>query len=380
MISEPTYLPARMVATAIEEHFQQHCRAAIANGEFLVAEPPPAAVIEAVIDIGFWASLRKEEGKSPNISLALLQPGQSQKPLVFGQKLRLTPHNLVKLAPAVDQPGVHVGVWPEGDALYIWGTALNIPSMCFVLEVVEAGLLVVKHRRSSGFGKFVNIAVLQGDQIKILEEVNKDIADCPALFASLNNMPMSGYVGESFNVLVQLAASMRVHGRGGLVLIVPPQSTTWKRSVVQPMKYPVDGSYDTIYELLGTAPQQGRKLEWQEELLNAIELIGGFTAVDGATVITSDYRFLAFGAKVARSENSVTVGEIIVTEPVAGATIQRVLASQAGGTRHLAGAQFVHDQHDAVALVASQDGQFTIFAWSEELQQVHAHRIETLLL
>ena len=35
-----------------------------------------------------------------------------------------------------------------------------------------------------------------------------------------------------------------------------------------------------------------------------------------------------------------------------------------GGTRHLSAAQFVRDQPDALALVASQDGRFTIFAWS----------------
>jgi hypothetical protein len=40
----------------------------------------------------------------------------------------------------------------------------------------------------------------------------------------------------------------------------------------------------------------------------------------------------------------------------------------------------VHDQHDGVALVASQDGNFTVFSWSEALQLVHAHRIDVLLL
>jgi len=55
-------------------------------------------------------------------------------------------------------------------------------------------------------------------------------------------------------------------------------------------------------------------------------------------------------------------------------------ASRLGGTRHLSAAQFIHDQHDAVALVASQDGRFTVFAWSPCEDSVHAHRVETLLL
>ncbi|MNR66689.1 hypothetical protein D3C85_1903110 [compost metagenome] len=51
-----------------------------------------------------------------------------------------------------------------------------------------------------------------------------------------------------------------------------------------------------------------------------------------------------------------------------------------GGTRHLSAAQFVHDQRDATALVASQDGHFTIYTWSPQQSRVQAHRIDTLLL
>jgi DNA integrity scanning protein DisA with diadenylate cyclase activity len=54
--------------------------------------------------------------------------------------------------------------------------------------------------------------------------------------------------------------------------------------------------------------------------------------------------------------------------------------AQFGGTRHLAGAQFVHDQRDAIALVASQDGRFTVFAYSTSEEVVRAHSIDALLL
>ena len=36
--------------------------------------PPDAEDIEAIIDAAFWASLRREEGYVPKISLALLPP------------------------------------------------------------------------------------------------------------------------------------------------------------------------------------------------------------------------------------------------------------------------------------------------------------------
>jgi hypothetical protein len=74
------------------------------------------------------------------------------------------------------------------------------------------------------------------------------------------------------------------------------------------------------------------------------------------------------------------VEQVAVTEPIEGNVAATVHPTQLGGTRHLSAAQFVHDQRDAVALVASQDGRFTVFAWSPCEGMVHAHRVETLLL
>jgi hypothetical protein len=69
--------------------------------------------------------------------------------------------------------------------LCIWGTAHNIPTFCFVLEVVEPGLIVVKHHRGEKSGKYVNVAVLEGDQIKIVDESASSLPDCPDLVTSL---------------------------------------------------------------------------------------------------------------------------------------------------------------------------------------------------
>ena len=81
------------------------------------------------------------------------------------------------------------------------------------------------------------------------------------------------------------------------------------------------------------------------------------------------------------------LGDVVFVElPTVGKQVTKggeaavVHPSRLGGTRHLSAAQFVHDQRDAVALVASQDGRFTIFCWSDIENMVHAHRVETLLL
>ena len=71
--------------------------------------------------------------------------------------------------------------------------------------------------------------------------------------------------------------------------------------------------------------------------------------------------------------------QVVVTEPVLGSVSEIVHPTQLGGTRHLSAAQFAQDQPDSMALVASQDGRFTIFAWSPCQKMVHARRIEALL-
>jgi hypothetical protein len=380
MLSEPTYIPARVVAPTIEAHFATHLADAREQGALDLGCEPSAAVIEAVIDVCFWASLRKEEGKSPRISLALLPPDQAIHPLIFGNRLRLTPHNLTKLAPAVESPGIHLGVWVDDkDELYVWGTTLAIPGICLVLEVIEPGMLVVKHSRIDGYGKFVNIAVLKGDEIKVIDEQNTGLLHCPGLISSLANMP-SFLLEESVNIIVELATAMRSHQRGGLVLIVPSYTSDWMKSIVQPIAYPVTPPFTGVAALMRQDATERLQLGWRDALHRAIDTVGGFTAVDGATIINRDYEVMAFGAKVARAEMSSPVDEIITTEPVIDTLPKHVHPSKSGGTRHLAAAQFVYDQRDAIALVASQDGHFTVFAWAPDMDMVHAHRIDTLLL
>ena len=108
--------------------------------------------------------------------------------------------------------------------------------------------------------------------------------------------------------------------------------------------------------------------------------MAGLTAVDGATLIDDRYELLAFGAKIARGRGQPPVERVLVTEPIEGSVMAEATPVQLGGTRHLSAAQFVHDQRDASALVASQDGRFTIFTWSPHQECVHAHRVEALLL
>lgn len=378
--SDPTYQAARTVSTVVEYHFKQHFANARLNAVQKLAPEPSAAIIESIIDVAFWASLGREEGRSPKISLAFLPPELAGLPMVFKHPLAFSTNVLTKLAPAVERPGIHLGVWMEEGELYIWGTTRDIPSLCFVLEVVEPGLLVVKHRRIDGLGKFVNVATLKGDQIKVVDEQTKTSVDRPPIISSLLGFtsPYDGH--DPVNVLIQLAASMRAHGRGGSLLVVPAGTQNWKDSIIHPITYPVSSAFSGLADLEYLSDQETNKSLWQNMLRQAVDSVGGLTAVDGATIITDKHELLAFGAKIGRSWKSTRVDQIVITEPIIGSTASVTHPAKLGGTRHLSAAQFVFDQRDAVALVASQDGRFTIFAWSPAEDMVHAHQIDILLL
>ncbi|KAA3440345.1 putative sensor domain DACNV-containing protein [Rufibacter hautae] len=380
MIRKTTYAAAKTVAPAIEAHFAHHLTEAQERGELNLAPTPSVKVIEALIDAAFWASLRKEEGQSPRISLAFLPPDQAVKPLLFAQRLPLTSPNLTKLAPGVERPGIHIGVWKEHGELYMWGTTREILSFCFVLDVSEPGLLVVKHRRSRGFGKFANVAVLKGDVIKFIDERNDSLPDCPEVLTSLLGFNAPSTWDDSVNILVQLAVSMRAHGRGGTLLVVPTGSDTWQQSILHPVQYAISPAFSALAELMRQEKEDRSRSIWQGALRREIDGLAGLTAVDGATIINDQHELLAFGVKIIRSDSNELVEQIALTEPVLGNEPIIIHPSNNGGTRHLSAAQFVHDQRNATALVASQDGRFTIFSWSPCEMMVHAHRVDTLLL
>ncbi|HEV8041268.1 MAG TPA: hypothetical protein VGP62_20505 [Bryobacteraceae bacterium] len=379
-MNEPAYPAARAVASQVRLHFSRHLAEERARGTEDLAWEPDTASIEAVVDAAFWASLLRQEHYPPKFSLAFLPPEQSRLPLTFEQRLPLIPESIARLAPAVERPGIHLGVWRENEEFHIWGATRTLPVLCFVVEVVDPGLLVIKHRRGTESGKFVNVAVLEGDQIKVLDRKSVSRPDAPALVASLLGLDVPSSSAESIQVLIQIAASMRTHRRGGSMLIVPHGTEAWRESIVGPTPYSMLPPYSELAGLIREEPAERSQRRWQEALRRAVDAVAGLTAVDGAMVITDRCELLAFGAKIGRRDAWARIDQVVDTELIEGALGRTVHPAHFGGARHLSAAQFAQDQINSVALVASQDGRFTVFAWSAARAAVCGYRVEALLL
>jgi hypothetical protein len=374
MEREAAYPAARIVSPKVHAYFTRQRGEIVASGIGRMATLPDTTTIQAIVDAAFWASLRREEGFIPKISLAFLSPQQTKSALLFERPLSLDPGVLTKVAPAVERPGIHLGLWHGEHGLAVWGATRAVPSLCFVVEVAAPGLIVIKHHSGETKGKFVNVAVLEGDQVKIVDERAGALPDCPALLTALLGSESPSAWVHSVNVLVQLAVSMRAHGRGGLLLVVPASDGAWRESIVSPIPYAMSPPYSDLAELARTASDDARRLT------RTVDAVAGLSAVDGAVVLTKQYEVLGFGAKITRRRGHALVEQVMVTEPIEGGEATLVHPEKLGGTRHLSAAQFVQDQQDCAALVASQDGRFTVFEWSPCESMVHAHRIEALLL
>lgn len=372
----PAYAAAHKVAPRVHEHLLHHRRTLPDTGATEAAPTPDVHDIETLVDAAFWASVRREEGNIPTISLAFLPPDQSVRPLLLEQPLPLSAAGLARLGPAVERPGIHLGVWRGPEGLQVWGLTWAVPAFCFVLEVIAPGLLVLKHGHG-GAGKFVNVAVLEGEEVKLVDERPSVLADCPALLTTLLGLDAPAAWSAAPNLLIELAVSMRAHRRGGSMLVVPSDAAVWRASIVHPIPYAASPPFGELGALLHNGPGAPHV---HRALGRTVAALAGLTAIDGATVINTRHELLAFGVKIGRRDGQSRVEQVLVTEPIEGAVPLIVHPSELGGTRHLSAAQFAQDQPDALALVASQDGRFTVFAWSPCEELVHAHRIDALLL
>lgn len=99
---QPTYAAARLAADRIHRYLAIHSIPAHVSAE-RVASLPDAATLAALIDAAFWASLRREEGYIPRISLAFVAPDQVSDAVAFAMSLSLEPKDLSRLAAAVER-------------------------------------------------------------------------------------------------------------------------------------------------------------------------------------------------------------------------------------------------------------------------------------
>src|SRR4051794_11429673 len=101
MLPGQGYPAAHALAPRVYAHFARHLEDARARTRSALASLPDVEAIASIIEAAFWASLRREEGYVPRISLAFLSPEEADQPLRLRQPLALDAAALTRVAPAV---------------------------------------------------------------------------------------------------------------------------------------------------------------------------------------------------------------------------------------------------------------------------------------
>jgi hypothetical protein len=148
-----------------------------------------------------------------------------------------------------------------------WGTTRTIPAYCFVLEVERPDCSSSSITGATS-QKVCPRGCARRRQIKL---VGGHAPACrTARLCSLRCWDSSCQLRvDSVNVLIPLAVSMRAHKRGGILLVVPAGTESWRESIVRPIPRR-SPQLSVLVELLATRRTPAPVIESLGEFVDAI--------------------------------------------------------------------------------------------------------------
>ena len=357
--------------------------------------------LSTLMNVSFWASFKKEEGHSVTIAVKYVPPDEAYRPFLLKNALPYTEENILRMSPVLQGSPVDLGVCiDQHDDLMIWGFdtgEFRMPKRHYVrIHSLDPGVIRLA---------FADVNIIFTGTRVVCVDKNFLYADAVSTLVGQTRLGPD---------LKEIMTEMSAHRHGGTLLIVP-DNARWSRSIKEPILYASDPPFDTASISRGMLnfladhragyqdeygqllrPEERTFIEHgtQEEGLDrnrqhvlaghrhrvddalgrSLKLTGQLTAVDGAVIVNDDLKVLAFGAKIKPRDTRKSPETLLVSEASAGSVPLAVSLSEFGGTRHQSAAQFVFDQRQSVAFVASQDGMMTLLTWHEGVGRVAAVR------
>ena len=353
---------------------------------------PPQRVLTNLMNLCFFASLKREEERLTLFDLALCSPadlphaafGFSKFTRVFtsirfDEPRKFTVNELVRLAPACNpEKTIILACYSEHSGeLYLWGVVdvgwrpSFIPSRLVDLRVRALGpgeLRVTLHGRvrctfKDGRLSFSERGLIQSGRIFDFFEQSRRLL-CREIKNS-NGTPdedtamieRGPRVASHQVVLQEIIDRMQQLQHGGCLLIVP-EGTSYQNLPQTAFKYQCRD--DTVWNYLcGKAilDDQFQQEEIENGLRDALDALVRLTAVDGAVLMTRKFELLGFGA-VVQLPQTVDYKVLRCHDPHGLQTTE--IAVESFGTRHRSAFEFCYRSAPSVAIVASQDGDIKV--------------------
>jgi hypothetical protein len=400
----------------------QYCEAALEHDGL-----PAPNLLVGILSTCYQASLLREEERPIRFRLIVANAASFPAPggpphglhrLLFEQARPFSHHELRRLAPAVDFHRALIGAQIERDGLMLWGLITTGPRWVQAVyggrqsfQRLPANLVI----RVTGPGRvaackgLVTVATLVGGRIVQPSLGIFDSTWLPATFAEWRDellalhgearrratMPWAELDPDLMRLVVQHAVRsvvglIRNSHHGGTILFLPPKGDGSLQKLAGRVlpKYGFvseepRGRFRTLLvELMNalagappTHPEQ-RKIGWKhyasstdgdvagidEAFFELAHQAAGLAAVDGAVVLDKRFELLGFGAEIGGDLPAVRwVARALDAEGTA--KVRESIDSD--GTRHRSVYRLCNFVHDALAIVASQDGSVRFVKWHE---------------
>jgi hypothetical protein len=330
---------------------------------------PSTESLSNLIDVSFWASLQKEEGRPVRFSIAYQDPERLDKAFVLESSQEFNIERVVSLAPSLEETDRYLGVWPDKGRLRVWGWCYPDRPILFWLNALGPGQIEIATWNTR--------ALIDGSRTEFITSINQ-LALSLRKKISPNDPEDSTdlHFVTNFEAVLSIAQTMRSLGHGGTLLVLPQGSGDWRKRIdhayfprspfqqanedLQKLKLGIAKGNLTGNKLISAFSEPNQIL--QQSLLRSVEHIARLTAVDGAMILTWDLSVLAFGAKIRSLRRPKSYFQ---REPFEGSKWGKT--AQAGGTRHQSAASFVWNQKDSVAFIISQDGNVTMLFYDDKI-------------
>jgi hypothetical protein len=360
-------------------------------------DPHTSDQLAAFIETAFWASLELNEGRQTRFRATLAAPDQIPVSRLFEYPVPYEEGPIAKITPAAP-PGGCLGVSASNNGFHIWGFGhgRSFSPQHISVDVSQPGSLVI------GIGELQPFAVLNGRKDPILGGTRMDVpAHLQKVLRKASGPvtdPLEAMVGfHECLTLVELVRAILHDGHGGTLLIVASETGQWEQSLRFAHKFAKSDTmiHDVILEENNARHLQGsaqielsqylskigavRELKLVDALpsrrpldfASLVQAAAPLAAVDGAVVITKDMGVIGFGAKI----TAQVVCKVLIVQPVRDEPqVPSEQLEVLGGTRHQSAARFVAANHDAVALVISQDRHVSIMKWEDHNDCVEVFR------
>ncbi len=372
--------------------------------------PPAPELLNELVTTCFYASLQKEEGREVQFCIAMCDeslfasaPPKRFSPFTFVSTVfrfsdprRLTVHELVRLAPACDPDKTLIVAHVREGQIWIWGlidkgsdSSINLRQLDeLLIRVSETGELeVMLHGARLCLFKAGLIHEERGGLVNggCLYEAFK-----VASFALYNEIkgelgciewPAEPHERHTFAItyfvaLDRLVSAMRHTGHGGCLLFVPEKdagsqdvnikyrctdkmASIWTALMGQMILLEQQAQTRTKNQVSEDDVQKASFLasaenDVQRALLDGIETIAQFSAVDGAVILTKRFEIIGFGAVVPVAGSSASY-KVFRCKNRKASEVEEVRREDYG-TRHRSAFEFCYQNPGAVAFIASQDG------------------------